>query len=125
MTFSEPGEVLGGVLRGQDNRYRVWTADCVDFDAVPALADGGPVLVAVGGWSTRVQADGDSGQWYVDATRTVTYEPLVVEQSPVHGVLYPSEREAWRAAYDAGLCGFLVQEVDRYRYGLGATAASA
>jgi hypothetical protein len=118
-----PDEVLGGFYSGVDSRYRLWTVGHVPFDVVPGLALGGPLLVGLAGWVVRVEAV--DGGYVVDALRDVPVLPGLQERSPLGEVVHGSVRDAERAAYEAGLCAFLVHETDRYRYGLGATAPAS
>ncbi len=119
--------------RRGDWRYRIYTDSCgVPFDAVPEYSDGGPATVAHSGWcvsytslcaalsSPSVVAQ-DNGRVTLRAFKSALDDPTVegVRHS-LHGIEYATQRDASRAAYEAGLLGFMVWERDAERLGFPA-----
>ena len=116
---------------GYDGRYRVWTAaNGIIFDALPGFQSGGPTMVAINGWSFSTSrlcralssasvADADDGMHTVGCSRGRGEEQEATEKHPLlNGRKFPLRRDADRAAYDAGVLGFMVYERDADRYGL-------
>lgn len=113
--MSEP-PIQGQVFpNGVDGRYRLWTMAELPWNRaqVPALADGGPLVVTVAPWDAAVRGTGD-GKWRIDALNMQTGGAHDLD-----GATYDVEDDAYRAAYDAGIVAFLIHEIDRHRYGLG------
>lgn len=130
----------GKLWSTRDGRYRLYTVDSLPFDALPAYCDGGPAQVAHTDWAVafprtcRVFSSpsvvaADDGMITLDACKIplnldLTKDPLVVEH-PLNGTKYPTQRDADRAAYNAGLTAFMVYERHARRYGLPAPALDA
>lgn len=110
-----------------DTRHRVWTvAHGLDFDAVPDHDDGGPATVTVGGWQVSTMrlcamlsspsvVAADDGKYQLNLWRG---SPVLPDRHPLDGNRYASQRDADRAAYEAGALGFMVYQRDAERFGL-------
>lgn len=110
-----------------DGRYRLWTAEHgLDFDAVPHNRDGGPSKATLNGWITSTSAldwvmssasvvAADDGMHTLDVWRG---DPANPERHPLDGTKYPTQDDADRAAYNAGVTAFMVYERDARRFNL-------
>lgn len=114
---------------GYDGRYRVWTAaHGVAFDSLPPYDRGGPAVTTLDGWnvststSTRQRYDGGGVEELNGGQHTLSVwrgDPFASERHPdLDGRLFPTRRDADRAAYDAGVVGLFVSEPHTFRYGL-------
>jgi hypothetical protein len=94
-----------------DTRYRLWTAaHGLPYDALPA---GGPAVVSLDGWFVTFEAVTGhtlgTGPVRLRAWGGDVFNP---DRHPVDGNTYPGVEAAGRAAYEAGLTGFMVYERD-------------
>ena len=97
-----------------DGRYRQWThAHGLEFDDLPSHEQGGPALVG-NGWDCSIEPrnDGEYG------LRAVRGPATALETHPLDGHIFPTLRDARRAAYTAGLLAYQVYERDAAAYGL-------
>ncbi len=104
----------GEITRHHDGRCRTWTVEHIPFDELPAFEPGmrSPVMVALYGWRLI---------WHSGDTLSA-YQPDTQEQHELHGQTgYPTEHDAYRAWYNAGLMGFWVYENVAGQYGLPST----
>ncbi len=126
---------------GYDGRYRVYTVELLPFDALPAYADGGPSKVVLDGWgvsfsrlcralSSASVAAADDGMITLkvyEVRQGFNWAPCVPgdtrERHPLDGTKYATQRDADRAAYEAGLTGFMVYEKHAAGYGLPCSPA--
>ena len=125
---SVPDEHGMVMSNGYDGRYRLWThAHGLAFDAVPRYRDGGPGTVVLDGWaksttnlckslSSPEVVAADDGQWTLTVRRLAGRGDG--EPHPLDGTTYASQDDADRAAYEAGLTGFMVYRDDAERCGL-------
>lgn len=115
---------------GYDGRYRLYTVDDVPFNRFPEYP-AGPSTVVVDGWSKSTSSlsrifsspsvvAADDGLHKLRLTRH-DGTGAVVERHALDGGKYRSQREATRAAYEAGCLAFMVYEKDADRYGLNPT----
>jgi hypothetical protein len=128
---------LHGIVHedGYDGRYRLYTSNHLSFDALPAYDEGGPRTAPIDGWtvSTTITSIGlpghavsaNDGRVTVGAHRGgfpgSKYTP---ERHELDGTDYPTQRDAERALYEAGLTAFMVYERDAARYGLNVEATA-
>lgn len=110
-----------------NGRYRVVTVAYLPFDALPQYP-AGPALVTVGGWNTSTSSLSPLSSPTVIAVDNskVTLNVFRMHGDAVHitsheldGTQYPTRRDADRAAYNAGVTGFMVYEHDRELLGIG------
>ena len=106
-------------LTGFRNDYRLYTVEHIPFDAVPSYRDGGPGTVVVDGWCCSTTGWDHQGSVTANAFRftspDITTPP---ERHPLDGTKYPTQADAKRAQYEAGLLAFMVYEKDAARFGL-------
>ncbi|MFI7608467.1 hypothetical protein ACIBTV_25405 [Micromonospora sp. NPDC049366] len=121
-------------LQGQtwdnfDGRWRLYTVEHLSFDALPECGKGGPAKVAATNWTVSASSvsralsspgvvAADDGMHTLQVIRLCGPTGSDIEQHPLNGTKYASADEAWRAAYGAGLLGFMVYEGDAARFGL-------
>lgn len=117
----------GTAYSWHDGRYRIYTVEQLPFDALPAHSDGGPAMVAHTEWgmstsslsawmSSPSVAAADDGKHTLRVSRTVGADG--VERHELDGTRYDTNRDASRAAYEAGLLGFMVYERHAAKWGL-------
>lgn len=122
-------ELAGERWSWRDGRYRVYTVAHLPFEALPAYADGGPATVALGVWGVSTSslcrafsspsvAAADDGMHTLSVYRFATPGGADIERHALDGTTYATGRDASRAAYEAGLLGFMVYERDAGRFGL-------
>lgn len=118
------GQAYGGWL---DLRHRIWTAaNGLRFDDVPTSYEGGPAEVPLDGWHLSAQSTTRfprSASLFADDRGPTTIRvwrgnPATGERHPLDGTEYVTGRDADRAAYKAGLIGFMVYDKDAADYGL-------
>lgn len=116
-------------LRHPGNPYasRVYTNAELDFDALHATQEGGPGLAVLDGWSVSydVACERDPNATAVLNLRLWGGCCTDTPAHPLHGVRYPTRRDAERAAYQAGALGFLVFENQAAQWGLPTAAVAA
>jgi hypothetical protein len=123
--------VEGELWSWRDGRYRLYTVDHVDFDALPAYGDGGPAKVVLDGWAMSTSSLSralsspsvvarDDGMHTLNIDRVVNERPGggSADRHPLDGTRYATYRDADRAAYGAGIVGFMVYERDAAGFGL-------
>jgi hypothetical protein len=114
----------GRTYPDHDGRYRLYTiASGVDFDSMPEYADDGPALVAVGDWHVSTSSGG--GRPDVHTLHVWRGDPFASTRHRIDGTEYPTRRDADRAAYDAGVHGFMVYEKYAFGYGLPVEVTAA
>lgn len=130
-TYTSLPEVSGTVSDSYDGRYRLWTiSHGVDFDALPSYYDGGPAIVVIDGWhkstssvcralSSPSVVAADDGTHVLNLWQGTATSPAYHE---LHGKHFPTDRDADRAAYNAGTTAFMVYERDAARFGLPTAA---
>lgn len=132
VTVTSVPELHGEVTTyGSDLRYRLYTAEHVAFDALPAYRLGGPARVAHTDWSSSTSSlcrglsspdvvAEDDGTVTIKSTRGGHYEDgqYVAERHPLDGTRYATQDEANQATFDGGLTAFMVYERDAASYGL-------
>lgn len=120
--------VKGDVTEWRDGRYRIWTVQHVPFDQFPAYGEGGPAMVALGDWGVSTQSlcrlfssqsviDADDGKHELHVYR-FPKEPGPMERHELYGTKYDTSRDADRAAYEAGVLGYMVYLCDEAEFGL-------
>lgn len=108
-----------------DGRCRTWTVDHIpDYADLPAVDSGHhhPVLVALDDWSVNWSGDGGDGA----GTLHVFHNREVGDDKYRHdldGAHFGTEEEAYAAAWEDGLLGFLVYEDVAHLYGLPSSLA--
>lgn len=102
--------------------HKVHTAaEGIAFDAFPQYKDGGPSMVVLPGWgvsygslsrlfSSPSIVAADDGK----VTLSAYAAPYTGEKHPLDGTKYPTEVDARKAAYEAGLIGFMVYDDSRF-----------
>lgn len=116
-------------LKG-DGRYRVYTVEHLPFDALPAYDEGGPATVRGDEWNVSTShlsaafaspsvVAADDGMYTLSVFKfTHPGGGADLVRHPLDGTKYATRRDANRAAYEAGLLGFMVYESDAPSYGL-------
>lgn len=102
---------------------RIWTAAHTTWDAVHAEGTangvGVPPLVVVAAWAVSYSIV--AGQPVVLHARTISTAPATAGETltrhALDGTTYPTMADAQRAAFDAELIGFKVNDFDAARYG--------
>ena len=115
MTIAKPS-IEGTSDKWGDGRYRVYTIEHIPFDTLSPWNAGGPRMVTIDGWG--VSKDG-----YKDVTLSVfRFDHMTRSSATPHptldGATYATFLDADRAAYEAGVLGFMVYERDAERFGL-------
>ena len=106
-----------------DGRYRLYTvASGIDFDVMPTVAEGGPALVTVSGWRIVYSTSSDRDGYTLGAWRGDPFQPI---RHQLDGTEYPTLRDAERAAWAAGLAGFMVYETRAFWLGLPVEVTAA
>lgn len=109
----------GSIAPERDGRYRLYTADVLPFDAVPAYP-AGPALVAHTTWGVSTSTgDGIDGA-QLNVHRFASGAAGPGERHELDGHLYRTYRDAQHAAYDAGVLAFMIYHKDAPRWGLPA-----
>ena len=128
-------EIQGGVESwGYDGRYRLYTNEHVEFDALPPYADGGPAMVVVDGYSmstsnvsgfsSRAVLAADDGMFTLNLSMPIrdgvgSMAPILrFDKHELDGTKYATRHDASRAAFDAGTLAFMVYERDAAKWGL-------
>jgi hypothetical protein len=113
--FTTTPDLHGFTNTDYDGRYRIYTiASGIAFDSVPAYGQGGPAQVAFGDWNVSTTHSSDRPDvhtlsvWRGDACKPTRHQ--------LDGTDYPTRRDADRAAYNAGVSGFMVYEKHAFRY---------
>lgn len=110
--------LTGTKYRHTDGRYRLWTAaHGVNFGDVPAHHHGGPAIVG-NGWQCFLEPANPDASDDGYTVRAFRGGPQSLEMHPLHGQIFPTKRDADRAAYTAGLTAYLVYETSAAAYGL-------
>jgi hypothetical protein len=115
--FTTTPDLHGFTNTDYDGRYRIYTiASGIAFDSVPAYDQGGPASVAFGDWNVSTTHSSDRpGVYTLKVWRGDAFKPT---RHQLDGTDYPTLRDADRAAYDAGVTGFMVYEKHAFRYWL-------
>lgn len=128
-------QVQGAHEGWRDGRYRIYTAEHIDFDALPSYSDGGPAKVAHDGWcvsysslsramSSASVIAADDGMHTLSIHRGAHYEQVdgetryVAEYHPLDRTKYALQSDAQRAAFEGGATAFMVYERDAAKWGL-------
>jgi hypothetical protein len=114
-----------------DGRYRLYTSEHLDFDALPSYRDGGPSLVvvdgycmstsSVSGFSSRAVLAADDGMHTLSLSKPVRgfeWDITRRDKHPLDGTKYATAPDARRAAFDAGAMAYMVYERDAAKWGL-------
>jgi hypothetical protein len=114
-----------------DSRYRIYTHEHISFDALPSYRDGGPATVvvdgysmstsSVSGFSSRSVLAADDGMHTLSLSKPIRGDECEItrfDKHPLDGTKYAIERDAKRAAFDAGALAFMVYERDAAKWGL-------
>lgn len=119
----------------RDGRYRIYTHEHLDFDALPSYRDGGPATVVVDGYSMSTSSvsrvlSSASVIAADDGMRTLNLSTPILDgegstavitgfdKHPLDGTRYATDVDARRAAFDAGALAFMVYERDAAKWGL-------
>jgi hypothetical protein len=109
-------------VHGPSRVTRRWTVKEVPYGTFPDYADGGPFLVAHGVWSTLTNPVSNSLHDMEGPTRLdiVKFDQngITGDKHPLRGSVYPTDVEADRAAYEAGLLAYVVPVEDEERFGV-------
>jgi hypothetical protein len=129
-------QLQGSIEPWRDGRYRVYTVEHIEFDALPQYSDGGPAMIALGAYnvsyrtldrmfSSAAVIAADDGMHVLSIFTTLYDADGMYAGSAKHeldGTRYPTQLDARRAAFEAGAIGFMVYERDVERLGLPAAA---
>lgn len=129
-------QLEGTVQTWRDGRYRIYTVEHIDFDTLPQYRDGGPPMIAINGYnvsystlsrmfsSANVIAADDGLHGLSIFTTLYDQDGMYAgsERHELDGTRYATQRDASRAAFEAGALGFMVYERDVERLGLPAAA---
>lgn len=119
---------------GYDGRHRLYTHEHIDFDALPDYREGGPATVAHTGWSMSTSSTSvlsspsvlaealanPASRFTLNSARGGHYENghYVVERHELDGTFYASDRDARRAAFNAGILAYMVYNREAAKLGL-------
>lgn len=115
----------------KERQYRLYTVEHVPFETFPAYAEGGPATTAHTEWSVSGSylnralsspsvVAADDGLYTLHVYR---FEGSVTAsiKHELDGTKYATDREATKAAYEAGVLAFMVYERDEAQWPVLAT----
>lgn len=111
-------------VHGSSPRFRRWSISNVPFGTFPTYADGGPLLVSHGEWSTLTIPVSNSLHDMAGPTRLdiVKFgkDGVTGDKHELDGAVYPTDDDADRVAYEAGLLAYFVPVDEEAKYGIPA-----